>query len=146
MPKFLTQRSIVVVQDRRHSCKMYIKGKHVRFGFRLWCICSSSGYLYTFFPYAGAAGKKNDLGLCATVVLELLSIVKNSQNHNVFFLITSFRRISYSVFWKLKVSSPLERFGKTEQVTALWYQVKYSQNKKGAPMIRNLMNPPKLHW
>lgn len=88
------------MQDRRHSCKMYIKGKHVRFGFRLWCICSSSGYLYTFFPYAGAAGKKNDLGLCATVVLELLSIVKNSQNHNVFFFDNFFS--SYKLFCLLK--------------------------------------------
>ncbi|XP_050301648.1 piggyBac transposable element-derived protein 3-like [Anthonomus grandis grandis] len=24
----------------RHSCKMFIKGKPVRFGFKLWCICS----------------------------------------------------------------------------------------------------------
>lgn len=69
----------------RHSCKMYIKGKPVRFGFKLWCICSSSGYLYKFIPYAGAAENKSDIGLGATVVLELLSIVKNPQNHNVFF-------------------------------------------------------------
>lgn len=68
----------------RHSCKMFIKGKPVRFGFKLWCICSSSGYLYKFIPYAGAA-EKTDLGLGASVVLELLSVVKNPRNHNIFF-------------------------------------------------------------
>ncbi|XP_050298551.1 piggyBac transposable element-derived protein 3-like [Anthonomus grandis grandis] len=69
----------------RHSCKMFIKGKPVRFGFKLWCICSSSGYLYKFIPYTGAAMKNSDIGLGATVAVELLSIVKNPQNHNVFF-------------------------------------------------------------
>jgi len=37
----------------RHSCKMYIKGKPIRFGFKLWCLCSSNGYLYKFIPYGG---------------------------------------------------------------------------------------------
>ncbi|KAK9711703.1 Transposase IS4 [Popillia japonica] len=69
----------------RHSCKMYIKGKPVRFGFKLWCLCSSDGYLYKFVPYAGASADKTTVGLGGGVVLDLLSILENPQNHQVFF-------------------------------------------------------------
>ena len=27
-----------------HSCKMFIKGKPIRFGYKLWCLCESDGY------------------------------------------------------------------------------------------------------
>ena len=33
----------------RHSCKMFMKGKSVTFGFKSWCLCSSDGYLFQFF-------------------------------------------------------------------------------------------------
>lgn len=36
----------------RHSCKMFMKGKPIRFGFKVWCLCSSDGYLFHFLPYA----------------------------------------------------------------------------------------------
>ena len=27
-----------------HSCKMFIKGKPIRFGYIMWCLCESDGY------------------------------------------------------------------------------------------------------
>ena len=27
-----------------HSCKMFIKGKPIRYGYKLWCLCESDGY------------------------------------------------------------------------------------------------------
>lgn len=71
----------------RHSCKMFIKGKPVRFGFKLWCLCSADGYVYKFIPYGGAsAGKeKSPYGLGGQVVLDLLTIVENPLHHRVFF-------------------------------------------------------------
>lgn len=42
----------------RHSAKMFIKGKPVRFGFKIWCLCSSNGYLYQFQPYGGHSNIK----------------------------------------------------------------------------------------
>lgn len=71
----------------RHSCKMYIKGKPVRFGFKLWCLCSSTGYMYQFIPYAGASPNKEKsiMGLGGQVVLDLLSVVESSQNHQDIF-------------------------------------------------------------
>ncbi|KAK9727551.1 Transposase IS4 [Popillia japonica] len=63
----------------RHSAKMYIKGKAVRFGFKIWCLCSSEGYLYQFIPYGGASpeGKKSEHPLGTKVVLDLLAVVLN---------------------------------------------------------------------
>lgn len=70
----------------RHSCKMFIKGKSIRFGYKVWCLCSSEGYLFHCIPYAGASDKYNrNLGLGADVVLRLLNIVDNPQYHKVFF-------------------------------------------------------------
>ncbi|XP_050292970.1 piggyBac transposable element-derived protein 3-like [Anthonomus grandis grandis] len=70
----------------RHPCKMFIKGKLVRFGFKLWCLCSSNGYLFYSLPYAGAQDKKHsELGLGGDVVMSLLSVVEKPQNHQIFF-------------------------------------------------------------
>lgn len=32
----------------RHSAKMFIKGKPVRFGFKMWCLAGSTGYFFQF--------------------------------------------------------------------------------------------------
>ncbi|XP_025192062.1 piggyBac transposable element-derived protein 3-like [Melanaphis sacchari] len=70
----------------RHRCKMFIKGKPIRFGFKLWCLCSSNGYLYKCIPYGGKTSTyNNELGLGANVVLELLSVVQHPSLHRVFF-------------------------------------------------------------
>lgn len=83
----------------RHSCKMFIKGKPVRFGFKLWCLCSSNGYLYKFIPYGGKSmnTEANDLGLGENV--DLLSVVKHPYKHRLFFD-NSFS--SHKLFCKLR--------------------------------------------
>lgn len=37
----------------RHSCKQFIRGKPIRFGFKAWCINTASGYLVNFDFYQG---------------------------------------------------------------------------------------------
>ena len=37
----------------RHSLKQYIKGKPVKFGFKLWALASHDGYVINFIPYQG---------------------------------------------------------------------------------------------
>lgn len=70
----------------RHSCKMFILGKPIRFGYKLWCLCSSTGYLFSFIPYCGQSDEYNrELGLGADVVLRLLSNVEAPMRHVVFF-------------------------------------------------------------
>lgn len=70
----------------RHSCKMFIKGKPIRFGFKYWDLCSSDGYLFSFIPYAGAsANNDHTYGLGQNVVLKLLSNVTEPNKHTVTF-------------------------------------------------------------
>ena len=37
----------------KHGTKQFIRGKPIRFGFKLWCITSSEGYLFHAEPYCG---------------------------------------------------------------------------------------------
>lgn len=37
----------------RHSCKQFIRGKPVRFGYKIWCLNTPSGYLTNFEMYQG---------------------------------------------------------------------------------------------
>ncbi|OAF63895.1 hypothetical protein A3Q56_08401 [Intoshia linei] len=31
---------------RRHSAKMFIKSKPIRYGYKIWCLCGNDGYPY----------------------------------------------------------------------------------------------------
>lgn len=69
-----------------HSTKILIRGKSVRFGFKLWYIASAGRYMYQFDPYAGASQKFNEnLGLDERVVTNLLKVVHEPENHIIFF-------------------------------------------------------------
>lgn len=46
----------------RHSGKQFIRGKPIRFGFKLWCLCDPSGYLYHAEPYCGSSTDIADVG------------------------------------------------------------------------------------
>ena len=68
----------------RHSCKMFIRGKPIRFGYKNWLLCSDDGYPFKVIPYQGkAAGSKEPLG--PKVVNELLEVVNDSKTHDVYF-------------------------------------------------------------
>ena len=70
----------------RHSCKMYMHGKPVRFGFKIGCLCSSDKYLFHFLSCAGRNDSfDSELGLGASVVMQLLSIVSNPLQHAIYF-------------------------------------------------------------
>ena len=59
-----------------HSAKQYIKGKRVKFGYKLWMLCSSDGHPYNFETYCGKdESRTNPLG--THVVEKMLSSVTN---------------------------------------------------------------------
>lgn len=37
----------------RHSSKQFIRGKPIRFGYKMWCLNSADGYLINFNIYQG---------------------------------------------------------------------------------------------
>ena len=68
----------------RHSCKMFIKGKPIQFGYKYWCLTSTEGNLYQFIPYAGASEQEySGFGLGERVVLALLSHLEDRTKHTV---------------------------------------------------------------
>lgn len=69
----------------KHPMKMFMRNKPIRFGFKIWCLCSSEGYLYNFYPYGGAGGYDKQIGLGAQVVLRLLSVVENPLLYDIYF-------------------------------------------------------------
>jgi DNA excision repair protein ERCC-6 len=36
-----------------HSCKQFIRGKPIRFGYNMWCLNTPNGYLLNFVAYQG---------------------------------------------------------------------------------------------
>ena len=68
----------------RHGCKQFIRGKPIRFGFKLWCLATRLGYLVQFEPYQGAGTGRHELGLGAGVVLDLIKELPDT-NINLYF-------------------------------------------------------------
>lgn len=60
----------------RHGAKQFIAGKPIRFGFKMWALCTPSGYLINFEPYQGARGSRMEtdkrLGVGGSVVMRLV--------------------------------------------------------------------------
>lgn len=83
---FLSIDEQMVPYFGRHGAKMFIRGKPVRFGYKLWCLCTSTGYILKVIPYSGkSAFVDSSLGLGASVVKELLQAIPQPQEHAVYF-------------------------------------------------------------
>ena len=67
-----------------HSVKQYIKGKPVKFGYKLWMLCSSDRYPYNFEIYCGKDESRTN-PLETHVGEKMLSPVTNPSQHVVFF-------------------------------------------------------------
>ncbi|XP_039954216.1 piggyBac transposable element-derived protein 3-like [Bactrocera tryoni] len=44
----------------RHGCKQFIKGKPLRFGYKVWSLCTPSGYMVNFEIYQGKNPRANE--------------------------------------------------------------------------------------
>ena len=70
----------------RHSTKQFIRGKPIRFGYKLWCLNTRLGYLIQFDPYQGASSTYDaNLGLGGSVVMDLLSEMPAGVDISVYF-------------------------------------------------------------
>ncbi|KRY09120.1 PiggyBac transposable element-derived protein 3 [Trichinella patagoniensis] len=66
-------------------CKMFIKGKPIRFGFKVWTMASSSGYLYAMQIYAGKESDKKNEPLGLRVVKHMVSYLNEHNKYHVYF-------------------------------------------------------------
>ena len=46
----------------KHGTKQFIRGKPIRFGFKLWSLASSTGYMYHVEPYCGSSTRLPNTG------------------------------------------------------------------------------------
>lgn len=71
----------------RHYAKQFIKGKPIRFGFKNWALCTSSGYNVAFDIYMGKDENKKVFGLGGDKVISLIEMaeVPPKQGYKIFF-------------------------------------------------------------
>lgn len=72
----------------RHPTKQFMLKKPIRYGYKCWLLCSSSGYCYVFDVYCGKSRDKprpNAMPVGAKVVIDLLEHVAKPEEHIVFF-------------------------------------------------------------
>ncbi|XP_071055926.1 piggyBac transposable element-derived protein 2-like [Onthophagus taurus] len=92
----------------RHGLKQFIRGKPIRFGFKIWCGATRLGYVVNVDPYQGKNGYKEkddlNLGLGGQLVYKFAKILK-SQNPNPFHLFCD------NFFTSIKLISELQKIG-----------------------------------
>lgn len=77
----------------RHPGKQFIKGKPVRYGYKLWVGTTSYGYINWFEPYQGAKSemkKYKNLGLGPSVILSYADIICSKINASYHFFFDNF--------------------------------------------------------
>ncbi|XP_053389577.1 piggyBac transposable element-derived protein 3-like [Mercenaria mercenaria] len=83
----------------RHGAKQFIRGKPIRFGYKMWALTTPLGYLLQFEPYQGARGRQaadtNRLGMGGAVVMDLLVELNKDNAYHLTFdnLFTSLRLV-----------------------------------------------------
>ena len=85
--KFLSVDESMVPYYGRHSCKMFIRGKPIRFGYKIWCLCGENGYPYHLSIYTGKSD--NSVAPLGTRVVQgMVDVVREHSDpmkHELFF-------------------------------------------------------------
>ncbi|GFY75307.1 piggyBac transposable element-derived protein 1 [Trichonephila inaurata madagascariensis] len=63
--KYLSINEMMIRYYGHHYFKQYIKGKSIRFGYKMWALCGKNGYYYNFDLYCG----KEVVDAASTMVL-----------------------------------------------------------------------------
>jgi len=93
--EFISVDESMVPYKGLHSARQFIKNKPIRFGYKVWMLCGSTGFPYNFEIYCGKQNdRKSSLG--QYVVNKMLSPVTNRNSHVVFFdsFFTSYQLLS----------------------------------------------------
>ena len=83
----LSVDEMIVRYYGHNSLKQFIRGKPIRFGFKLWAICGSDGYCHKFDLYCGKEQRPDlrDQPLGSRVVLDMISVISDPRGHELFF-------------------------------------------------------------
>ena len=72
----------------RHSAKMFIRAKPIRFGFKILCLCGSDGYPYNMKIYEGKEKKLQDKPLGSRVINNIVDAMTANSSallHELYF-------------------------------------------------------------
>jgi len=58
--KYLAYEESMVKYFGKHGCKQFIRGKPIRFGYKMWCVNTNDGYLVNFELYQGEDPRENE--------------------------------------------------------------------------------------
>lgn len=85
--KCLSIDEMIIKYFGHHGLKQFIRGKPIRFGYKLWAMCSDNGYVYDFFLYQGKETNDNlcKVPLGGRVVLQLASKIDHPEGKELFF-------------------------------------------------------------
>ena len=59
----------------RHSGKMFIRGKPIRFGYKIWCMCCNDGYPYHMKIYQGKEPNPQKQLFGTRIVMQMVDIM-----------------------------------------------------------------------
>lgn len=77
---------MIIMYYGRNSLKQFIRGKPIRFGYKLWALCGSEGYCYNFSLYCGKEfHARKDTPLGTRVVMKLIENIGNPSGYTLYF-------------------------------------------------------------
>ena len=99
----------------RSSLKMFIRGKPIRFGFKLWSLCAANGYPYHLQIYTGRDTTGSSQPLGTRVVKSMVSMISSHsdiQSHALYFdnFFTSYQLLSELKEMKVKATGTIRQF------------------------------------
>ena len=97
----------------RHSCKQFIRGKPIRFGYKLWILVSSTSLPYHVEIYKGNP-QMQKISLLESALSKLPWKSATIRSTIVISSTTFSQGISCSLTWMLKDSEPLVPWGTIE--------------------------------
>ena len=70
----------------KYCSKQFLRGKPIRFGFKMWALCSKGGYLHALYLYLGKNENRTkdfipNIGLEGNKVLQLIEKAKLPSIH-----------------------------------------------------------------
>ena len=113
MNENLSVDEIMVPYFGRHGTKQYIRGKPIRYGYKLWALASSTGYLYSVEPYCRSSTllPASGNGMGYDVVMGLAEKAELNEGHYLYFdnLFTSLGLLDRLTEKKLEVAAQFEK-------------------------------------
>lgn len=99
----------------KSSLKMFIRGKPIRFGFKLWALCAPNGYPYRLQIYTGRDANNSSEPLGTRVVKSMVEVMSNSSNvesHKLYFdnFFTSYDLLSMLKEAKVKATGTIRQY------------------------------------